>query len=147
MTPEIKAEWIKRLSSGDYIPTRGKLNRGLTDDGKKQMCCLGVLCDILVEKKPTDFKWGASATDTCSRATPLEYLDRWRGMSSAIDWLPAEVFLEEFDLETDIQRKLAHINDGAVTHAMEQNSIPTYADVLSAIEQHVETTKVSTNGL
>jgi hypothetical protein len=40
MNPEIKAQWVTALRSGEYKQGKGYLNRG----GK--FCCLGVLCDI-----------------------------------------------------------------------------------------------------
>lgn len=55
MNEEIRAEWIKRLRSGQY--KQGKLRlrtsvdtmheRGMT---KPNYCCLGVLCEIAVEQ-------------------------------------------------------------------------------------------------
>lgn len=44
MNPEIKAEWVKRLRSGDYIQGKGNLEMG------GRYCCLGVLCEIAVEQ-------------------------------------------------------------------------------------------------
>lgn len=45
---ELKEKWIKALQSGDYTPTTAFLWRGTRDswDGRKNMCCLGVLADI-----------------------------------------------------------------------------------------------------
>lgn len=42
LVPEIKAEWIKALRSGEYEQGRIGLRHGDT------YCCLGVLCDIAV---------------------------------------------------------------------------------------------------
>lgn len=44
MKPEIKAEWVAALRSGEY--QQGK--DWLESDGK--FCCLGVLCSIAVQK-------------------------------------------------------------------------------------------------
>lgn len=44
MNPEIKAEWVKRLRSGDYEQGKGNLEMG------GRYCCLGVLCEIAVEQ-------------------------------------------------------------------------------------------------
>lgn len=51
MNPEIKAEWVKRLRSGEYKQGRNFLNK------RGNFCCLGVLCEIgldqgLLEKQP-----------------------------------------------------------------------------------------------
>lgn len=43
LVPEIKAEWLRRLRSGEYPQTR----RGVLRAGGGY-CCLGVLCDIAV---------------------------------------------------------------------------------------------------
>lgn len=45
---ELKEKWIKALQSGDYTPTTGLLWRGIRGswNGRKNMCCLGVLADI-----------------------------------------------------------------------------------------------------
>lgn len=40
MNPEIKAQWVAALRSGEYEQGRNKLNT----DGK--YCCLGVLCEL-----------------------------------------------------------------------------------------------------
>ena len=45
MTPELKAQWIAALRSGEYTQGRGALKTG--DGG---YCCLGVLCIVL--KRP-----------------------------------------------------------------------------------------------
>lgn len=49
---EIRAEWVRRLRSGEYYQVKGFL-RDL-DNGR---CCLGVLGDVLIDGKHTDAKW------------------------------------------------------------------------------------------
>jgi hypothetical protein len=44
MNPEIKAEWLKALRSGDYEQAEDALRN---DSG---FCCLGVLCDLHAKK-------------------------------------------------------------------------------------------------
>lgn len=44
LNPEVKAEWLKRLRSGEYTQGGGKLR-----DGLNRYCCLGVLCDIAAD--------------------------------------------------------------------------------------------------
>ncbi len=41
MTPEVKERWAAALESGEYTQARERLRRY-----GKQMCCLGVLCDL-----------------------------------------------------------------------------------------------------
>ena len=40
MKPDIKAQWLTALRSGDYQQGQGYLRQG------DQYCCLGVLCDL-----------------------------------------------------------------------------------------------------
>lgn len=49
MDKSYKSEWIKRLRSGDYAQTSGYLH--IEEDAYKTgHCCLGVLCEIGVER-------------------------------------------------------------------------------------------------
>lgn len=51
MKAEVKAEWLKRLRSGEYKQTGGVLHRIVGDDDRVDtFCCLGVLCEIAVEQ-------------------------------------------------------------------------------------------------
>ena len=45
MNKEYQQEWVKRLRSGEYPQGKKCLN-----DGDLSYCCLGVLCEIGVEK-------------------------------------------------------------------------------------------------
>jgi hypothetical protein len=49
MNPEIKAQWIAALRSGDYQQGRATLAKAYAEEGKivTKYCCLGVLCDVL----------------------------------------------------------------------------------------------------
>lgn len=49
MNADIKAELVKRLRSGDYKQGQEKL-AAQGKDGVKRYCCLGVLCEIAVER-------------------------------------------------------------------------------------------------
>lgn len=44
LKPEIKAEWLRRLRSGDYVQMKGGLGRTMPD-GERRRCCLGVLVE------------------------------------------------------------------------------------------------------
>lgn len=47
MNPDIKAQWVAALRSGEYTQTKGYLHRTEPDgDTPAGYCCLGVLCDI-----------------------------------------------------------------------------------------------------
>lgn len=45
MNPEIKAQWITDLRSGEFEQGTGQLHYESTD-GKQRYCCLGVLCRL-----------------------------------------------------------------------------------------------------
>lgn len=49
MNPEIRAEWLRRLRSGDYRQGHRQL-RQLDVEGYPTYCCLGVLCELAVER-------------------------------------------------------------------------------------------------
>jgi hypothetical protein len=59
MNPVVKEKWITALKSGKYQQGRGQL-RSFND----KFCCLGVLCDILVNEYPDKFKWTSSTGRT-----------------------------------------------------------------------------------
>ena len=46
MNPEIKAEWVRRLKSGDYKQTIEGYLKIEKVPGQFEYCCLGVLCEI-----------------------------------------------------------------------------------------------------
>lgn len=55
MNPEIKAQWVAALRSGDYQQGRGQLR-----SGNNTYCCLGVLMELAVEAGVLE---GAQAED------------------------------------------------------------------------------------
>jgi hypothetical protein len=48
VNPEIKAEWVAALRSGDYIQGKGQLCAE-DHEGKMRHCCLGVLSELAVK--------------------------------------------------------------------------------------------------
>jgi hypothetical protein len=50
MNPEMKTKWTSALRSGDYPQTRGRLTRTDSAGNSVGHCCLGVLCEILVDE-------------------------------------------------------------------------------------------------
>lgn len=80
MNPDIKAEWVAALRSGDYLQGRGQLHSFiLNDDGSKEsrFCCLGVLSDLAVK---------AGACDTVDLGNQIGF-----GRSRGTGTLPHEV--------------------------------------------------------
>lgn len=49
MNPEVKAEWIQRLTSGEYKQGEAALKYRPPHE-KSAYCCLGVLCEMAVER-------------------------------------------------------------------------------------------------
>lgn len=57
MKPEIKAQWVQALRSGDYKQGQGRLVRrgyAYERDGQVTHCCLGVLCELAVKAGVTE---------------------------------------------------------------------------------------------
>lgn len=61
LKPEIKAEWLKRLRSGEYPQGRTELN------GRNGLCCLGVLCEIAAEQ-------GIVRKESAAPGRPIAYI-------------------------------------------------------------------------
>lgn len=57
MNAEVKQEWLRRLRSGEYTQGKARLKRQ-NPNGQVTHCCLGVLCDIAVERGVVDVKIG-----------------------------------------------------------------------------------------
>jgi hypothetical protein len=49
MNPEIKAQWVAALRSGEYVQGRSSLHYLVDENGNAKFCCLGVLCDLAVK--------------------------------------------------------------------------------------------------
>jgi hypothetical protein len=71
MNPEIKKRWVAALRSGKY--QQGKASLHTFSHGVDRFCCLGVLCEILVED-------GATA-----RSGVVRYQDRPTGRKQDVD--------------------------------------------------------------
>ena len=68
MDAELKTEWIKRLTSGEYEQGQERLRNADIDDqgqetGKATFCCLGVLCDVLKDRGLGEWNGDAFAQD------------------------------------------------------------------------------------
>jgi hypothetical protein len=81
MNPQVKAQWVAALRSGEYPQGKAGLSYP-GDDGVRRFCCLGVLCDLAVK---------AGAGVTLMRAGMLGKYDLYNGEnwflpSSVVDW-------------------------------------------------------------
>lgn len=50
MNREVRDLWVAALRSDDYAQTVGKLAREVADEGVREYCCLGVLCDLAARR-------------------------------------------------------------------------------------------------
>ena len=98
MKPEIKAQWIEALRSGEYKQTKGELR---TPNG---YCCLGVLTDLYLKKHNDEWEYN-------ERCNQYLYLDCRFG-------LPEEVMVwadlyesDPYVYTDDTDHTLAHYND------------------------------------
>jgi hypothetical protein len=49
MNPDIKAQWVAALRSGEYIQGKGYLRRRIGTTDSYAYCCLGVLTDLAIK--------------------------------------------------------------------------------------------------
>ena len=80
MKPDIKAQWLTALRSGDYQQGRGHLRRG------DQYCCLGVLCNLYGKAVGAEWdnQYGPDRVHTIHGSEyvlPLE-VQKWAGVDS-----------------------------------------------------------------
>jgi len=90
MKAEVKDQWVKDLRSGDYEQGGSYLDR--TRDGRRQYCCLGVLCDQAVRAGVTP-------------APELDDLGRRYYLDDKFD--QGKVVGEEFNQACSLPRKVA----------------------------------------
>lgn len=84
MNPEIKAQWLKDLRSGEFTQIQSRLTDG------EGYCCLGVLCEQavkagVIDKKTTSsgdgFAYGTDATFRSEVALP-EAVQDWANLDA-----------------------------------------------------------------
>lgn len=88
MNPDIKAQWVAALRSGNYKQGRGRLRREWQGHpGEYQYCCLGVLCELAVEAgiATREDYYYASAVNPNDRdyTHPPVAVERWAGLASS----------------------------------------------------------------
>jgi hypothetical protein len=120
VNPEVKAEWVKRLRSGDYAQGEGYLHQ-IFESGEQErheFCCLGVLCEIAVEVGVTtvspstgtekQFSYGGGDTH------PPSEVVRWAGLRDSSGDLGRRVKTTAKDGEVVEEDLLVNLNDGGV---------------------------------
>lgn len=90
MKPEIKAEWLRRLRSGEYTQGKRRL-RVTTAKGEERYCCLGILCEMAVEQGVIKSEPLAGDKYSDYKGTTHAYGDSQ--MSHATTVLPPEVIM------------------------------------------------------
>lgn len=116
MNPDVKAQWLAALRSGDYKQVTGALKRefrrheydGVTEVG---YCCLGVLCEVAVKNdviEPSVPQEGYTAYWTYDGAneTLPDGVREWAGLADISPSVPSPYG----DGGTRIQ-ELAYLND------------------------------------
>lgn len=128
MRPDIKADWVRALRSGQYEQTKKGALIYQTDDQEYGYCCLGVLCEIQ----------GMMPSDGDMNVSQIEELE------------------VHFDLEMGWQERLAVINDFANGDLLFESMInrqrhpddgednyppfvgtPNFANIATYIEEHL----------
>jgi hypothetical protein len=78
---KIRAEWVKRLHSGEYKQGKGYLCQII--NGVKEYCCLGILAEMAVEKnispKPDKSLYATLTFNGCRSLLPHE-IAKWAGL-------------------------------------------------------------------
>lgn len=147
MNPEIKAQWVAALRSGEYQQGKNYLTR-VTPEGDKH-CCLGVLCDLAVkagldlavtmcaEGSPSSLIT-LKAYDSCTGQLPGTVV-RWAGLENDRPFTYGEAAVRdtaEYSIgwrpEPDAAPvTLSELNDGDTTGAS------TFPEIADLIEQHL----------
>ena len=101
LLPEVKDAWIKALESGKYRRKVGTLFSSVNPDETKNMCCLGVLRDILSPEyfapgrgtgiyyfsKTNSVIWGEMAVSHEGRLASINDADDTIGYSKQIKYI------------------------------------------------------------
>lgn len=126
MKPEIKAQWVQALRSGEYQQGRGRLVRQGYDNSWREYCCLGVLCELAIKE-------GVVEQDV----NPVLGIVGYRAPGSSIvvsTYLPEAVRqwadIDKLDPVVDGQT-LSDRNDGTHDHAAD------FDEIANLIEDHL----------
>lgn len=114
MNPEIKAQWVAALRSGEYWQGQGRLAAATEEsDPEISYCCLGVLCDLAVKAGvdvtvETDGSGGK--TFDGGRDFPPPKVLEWSGLEDHQWGLPQAVYFDDNQFDD-----LASLNDNGAT--------------------------------
>lgn len=120
MLPEIKAQWVAALRSGDYQQGQGYLAR---DD---KFCCLGVLCELAVKADVDGLNlgWAGPGIRAYNEATGElpEVVTKWAGLHSNNPMVNAD----------EGTYLLSELNDGETIDGVETHTFAEIADLIDA---------------
>lgn len=131
MKPEIKADWLNRLRSGEYAQGRGSLRtEGDPESGEPdRYCCLGILCEVAADAgivKRTLAGYQASRSEEALTVLPGR-VALWAGLKSANPTIAG-----------DKQLTLAEHNDGLHGDTDGWHRAPkTFAEIADLIERYL----------
>lgn len=129
MDPEVKAEWVAALRSGEYQQATGKL----TDGGG--YCCLGVLCELAAARGVVTIEVhpGYKTYDGASHTLPTA-AHTWAGLRDANPTVPVPdeiaARIDEGDLLWHEGIPLAAFNDGNVAYGVGPLAFNAIADII-----------------
>lgn len=146
--PEIKAQWVAALRSGEYKQGQGGL-QSITADGVATHCCLGVLCDIAVKagvKVDVETRrHNKGFDDDPDLAAAYVAYDGLTGLppDSVLDWAGGETWNVRTELKSplvDGSWPLAVLNDGRIfMTASRRDNVPkhTFLEIADIIEEQL----------
>jgi len=137
MRADIKAEWVRRLRSGDY--TQGKNQLAYQDEkGKLHHCCLGVLCEMAAEDGIVDRLSAETMSTIMFRDKPID--GNYRSAESQIlprsvrSWAGLDTDVAAFGPTDPANAKRPYDHRSCL--AEENDSGKTFAQIADLIEEH-----------
>ena len=131
MSPEVKAEWLTALRSGEFEQGTGQL---CSAEGK--YCCLGVLSELAARRGVTEAYVNLTA-DRKEYGSTLDWLLTppeamvWAGLDDANPCMPGHALSEEqlarIGFLADEDYSVAELNDAGLT----------FAEIADLIEVHL----------
>lgn len=116
MKPELKKKWVDALRSGKYIQGRSWLKNTKTNT----YCCLGVLCEVLVEE--------GKATEQSSNNDPDLSAFKFPGHEDTATFSLNNFLSDELELPHKFRSDLINMND--------QEKKP-FTEIADHIEKHL----------
>lgn len=130
MNPEIKAQWLAALRSGEYKQGRHTLRVGTSEAQPDQYCCLGVLCDlaqrqgVIPEPVYRDGDWIYGTHDEATWSVLPRSVSEWAGLHNAT---PDEGIGDVWFGPKGHQKSLSSENDRGLS----------FTDIAAIIEEHL----------